>query len=81
MNNIKAIIFDLGGVLLNLDIARAMTNMHALGVDKTEMDDKIIDLYQTGSILTHGIPVYWIYPTTSCSTYFNYGNEASRLIC
>ena len=52
MDNIKAIIFDLGGVLLNLDIARAMTNMHALGVDKTEMDDKIIDLYQTGSIST-----------------------------
>ena len=48
MNNIKAVIFDLGGVLLNLDLSQAITNMQALGVDKTMMSNNIIDPYQTG---------------------------------
>lgn len=50
MNKIKAIIFDLGGVLLNLNLPQALANMQALGVGKNMMYNDIIDQYQTGSI-------------------------------
>lgn len=59
MQNIKAIIFDLGGVLLNIDFSKASTAFKEIGVtdiDEMYAQHTIISLFkdlETGAIIEH----------------------------
>lgn len=52
MREIKAVIFDLGGVLLNLDMSRPGTKMEALGLVDGPAFHELVGQYQLGSIST-----------------------------
>lgn len=56
MNNLKNIIFDLGGVLLNLSYANTKKAFEELGIENFDalytqaQQNKIFDLYETGKV-------------------------------